>query len=72
MEIGIKTRHVLMSPPITDKDESRAYSKAASLRDSLLTLALFVESAKTLSMDEQTAESGGSLGWINPDTYPYS
>jgi len=66
----IKTRHVLMSPPITDKDESIAYSKAASLKDSLLTLALFIRSAKTRSMDEQTSESGGNLGWINPDSYP--
>ena len=66
----IKVRHILMSPPTTEKDESAAYVKAVALKDSSSSLSLFVEMVKKHTMDEKTKKSGGSLGWINPDEYP--
>ena len=66
----IKVRHVLMSPPTTEEDESFVYSKISSLKDSSATLKAFIENVKKNSMDKQTAEGGGNLGWINPATYP--
>ena len=66
----IKVRHILMSPPTTEKDESAAYVKAVALKDSSSSLSLFVEMVKKHTMDEKTKKSGGSLGWINPEEYP--
>ena len=66
----IKVRHILMSPPTTEKDESAAYLKAVALKDSSSSLSLFVEMVKKHTMDEKTKKSGGSLGWINPAEYP--
>ena len=66
----IKVRHILMSPPTTEKDESDAYLKAVALKDSSSSLSLFVEMIKKHTMDEKTKKSGGSLGWINPEEYP--
>ena len=66
----IKVRHILMSPPTTEKDESAAYLKAVALKDSSSSLSLFVEMVKKHTMDEKTKKSGGSLGWINPEEYP--
>ena len=66
----IKVRHILMTPPITDEDESLAYVKISALKDSSKTLDAFIQTTKEGSMDEKTASNGGSLGWINPSTYP--
>ena len=66
----IKVRHVLISPPLTDKDETLAYGRALSLKDSSKTLADFISTIKEHSMDSQTKEGGGNLGWIDPNTYP--
>ena len=66
----IKVRHILMSPPTTENDESAAYLKAVALKDSSSSLSLFVEMVKKHTMDEKTKKSGGSLGWINPAEYP--
>lgn len=66
----IKVRHILMSPPITEKDESFAYNKTLALKDSAQTLSAFISTTKTHSMDEQTSDNGGSLGWIDPNNYP--
>ena len=66
----IKVRHVLMTPPTTDKDESLAYTKISALKDSSSTLDLFVKTVKKNSMDDKTKNNGGALGWINPATYP--
>ena len=66
----IKVRHVLISPPLTDKDETLAYNLALSLKDSSKTLAEFISTIKEHSMDSQTKEGGGNLGWIDPNTYP--
>ena len=66
----IKVRHILMTPPITEEDESLAYVKISALKDSSKTLSSFIKTIKESSMDEKTATNGGSLGWINPSTYP--
>ncbi|SVD78087.1 uncharacterized protein METZ01_LOCUS430941, partial [marine metagenome] len=52
----IKVRHVLLSPPLTDKDESAAYEKALSLKDSSKTILAFISTIKQHSMDDQTKE----------------
>ena len=66
----IKVRHVLISPPLTDKDETSAYNRALSLKDSSKTLAEFISTIKEHSMDSQTKDGGGNLGWVDPNTYP--
>ena len=66
----IKVRHILISPEITEKDESIAYKKAMSLRDSSLSLDLFKALVFDRSEDEQTKKIGGDLGWITPDNSP--
>ena len=66
----INVRHILITPPTTEADESKAYKKAQALKDSSLTLNAFIEHVKKHSKDEETRESGGNLGWINPKTYP--
>ncbi len=66
----IKVRHILMSPPLTDEDESAAYNKAVALKDSSTTLPEFITMVKSHSMDKQTKENGGNLGWVDPNNYP--
>ena len=66
----IKVRHILMSPPLTNEDETTAYNSALSFKDSSKTLSSFVSTIKSYSMDSQTKENGGALGWIDPETYP--
>ena len=66
----INVRHILLTPPITEEDESLAYKKAFALKDSAKTLESFLQLVKTHSMDSETKKSGGNLGWINPKTYP--
>lgn len=66
----INVRHILLTPPITESDESVAYKKASSLKDSSKTLGRFLELVKKHSTDTETKRSGGNLGWINPETYP--
>ena len=66
----INVRHILLTPPITEEDESLAYKKAFALKDSAKTVEDFLQLVKTHSMDTETKESGGNLGWINPQTYP--
>ena len=66
----INVRHILITPPTTETDESRAYKKAQALKDSSTTLEQFVKNVKQHSTDKETKSSGGNLGWINPKTYP--
>ena len=66
----INVRHILITPPTTETDESRAYKKAQALKDSSATLEQFVKNVKQYSTDKETKSSGGNLGWINPKTYP--
>ncbi|MFQ6611679.1 MAG: peptidylprolyl isomerase [Fidelibacterota bacterium] len=66
----IKVRHILVSPKITREDESRTYYFASSLKDSSSTLDSFIKMARTYSHDEQTRNTGGLIGWIDPSQYP--
>ena len=66
----INVRHILISPPITEQDESIAYKTASTFKDSSKNLEVFMGLVKKHSADEDTKKSGGNLGWINPDTYP--
>ena len=66
----INVRHILLTPPITEEDESLAYKKAFTLKDSAKTMEDFLRLVNTYSMDKETKKSGGNLGWINPKTYP--
>ena len=66
----IKVRHILMSPPTTEQDESIAYNRALVLKDSSQTISEFISITKAHSMDDQTSDGGGSLGWIDPNKYP--
>ena len=66
----IKVRHVLISPEITEKDESIAYKYALSLRDSSTTLSRFKSLVINKSEDAQTKKIGGDLGWITPNSSP--
>ena len=66
----IKVKHILMSPPTTDNDESNTYDNIKSLMDSIKTIDDFILNAKKYSMDEPTKKTGGNLGWIDPNIYP--
>ncbi len=66
----IKVRHILLSPEITEQDESRAFRFASSLRDSAGSLDDFIKIARIHSQDTKTKETGGSLGWIDPQRFP--
>jgi peptidyl-prolyl cis-trans isomerase SurA len=66
----IKVRHVLISPEITERDESIAYKYALSLRDSSTSLGRFKTMVINKSEDEQTKKIAGDLGWITPSSSP--
>jgi len=66
----IKVRHILISPKITEKDESVAYKFALGLRDSSTNLEKFKSLVFNKSEDEQTKKIGGDLGWITPSSSP--
>jgi peptidyl-prolyl cis-trans isomerase SurA len=66
----IKVRHILISPKITEKDESVAYKFALGLRDSSTNLEKFKSLVFNKSEDEQTNKIGGDLGWITPGSSP--
>jgi len=66
----IKVRHILISPEVTEKDESLAYKYALSLRDSSTNLNKFKKLVFEKSEDEQTQKIGGDLGWITPNNSP--
>ena len=66
----IKVRHILISPEITEKDESLAYKYAMSLRDSSTSVNKFKKLGLEKSEDDQTQKIGGDLGWITPNNSP--
>lgn len=66
----IKVRHILVSPNTTEEDDSRAYRLAGTFKDSIQTLDDFIRFVKNHTGDEQTKDTGGSLGWIEPSQYP--
>ena len=66
----IKVRHILISPEVTEKDESLAYKYALSLRDSSTNLNKLKQLVFEKSEDDQTQKIGGDLGWITPNNSP--
>jgi len=66
----IKVRHILISPAITEEDETNTYNYAMMLRDSSKSLASFKKLVTKYSDDEPTKKIGGDLGWINPTNSP--
>ena len=66
----IKVRHILISPIITEEDETNTYNYAMTLRDSSKNLASFKNLVTKYSDDEPTKKIGGDLGWINPTNSP--
>jgi len=66
----IKVRHILISPAITEEDETNSYNYAMTLRDSSKNLYSFKKLVKKYSDDEPTKKIGGDLGWITPNSSP--
>jgi len=66
----IKVRHILISPTITEEDETNTYNYAMMLRDSSKNLASFKKLVTKYSDDEPTKKIGGDLGWITPTNSP--
>ena len=66
----IKVRHILISPAITEEDETNAYNYAMTLRDSSKSLSSFKKLVTKHSDDEPTKKIGGDLGWITPTNSP--
>jgi len=66
----IKVRHILISPEITEEDETNTYNYAMTLRDSSKSLRSFKKLVTKYSDDEQTKKIGGDLGWITPTSSP--
>ena len=66
----IKVRHILISPEITEEDETNTYNFAMTLLDSSKSLDSFKKLVEKHSDDEPTKKLGGDLGWINPTNSP--
>ena len=66
----IKVRHILISPEITEEDETNTYNYAMTLRDSSKGLDSFKKLVTKYSDDEPTKKIGGDLGWITPTNSP--
>ena len=66
----IKVRHILISPEITEEDETNTYNYAMALRDSSKSLDSFKKLVTKYSDDEPTKKIGGNLGWITPANSP--
>ena len=66
----IKVRHILISPEITEEDETNAYNYAMTLRDSSKSLFSFKKLVTKYSDDEPTKKIGGDLGCITPNNSP--
>ena len=60
----------MISPTITEEDETRAYNYAMTLRDSSKNLVTFKRLVEKLSDDEQTKKIGGDLGWVTTANSP--
>ncbi len=65
----VRVRHILLTPSVTEDDEQKAYDFATTIKDSITTLPAFIANAGKYSIDEQTKNNGGDLGWINPNNF---
>ena len=59
-------RHILIQPARNDLTENEMISLAEDLRRQLIDGADFSKIARLHSDDNESAEEGGSLGWVNP------
>ncbi len=66
----IHARHILITPELTDEDESITYQAMQVIADSISSLKDFNSMAKTYSKDDETKGLGGDLGWVNPQEFP--
>ena len=66
----INARHILVTPKVSPADEDSLYALALSIRDSIDTSDSFSVMAERHSDDASTGESGGRLGWVDPDRFP--
>ena len=57
----------MISPAITEDDETNTYNYAMTLRDSSKSLSSFKKFVTKHSDDEPTKKIGGDLGWITPN-----
>ena len=66
----VKVRHILIKPPITQKDVEYVYNNLDSLRkNKVKTITDFKDIAKIYNEDENTIKSYGNLGWVIPETF---
>jgi peptidyl-prolyl cis-trans isomerase SurA len=67
----INARHILITPKVSSVDEDSVYALALSVRDSVGSEeGLFAVMAKRHSDDASTGDSGGRLGWVDPERFP--
>ena len=66
----IQVRHILITPEISESDESRAYQFASNLKDSISTIDDFSRLSQIYTKDDETRGRGGDLGWVNPQEFP--
>lgn len=66
----IHVRHILVSPQLSEDDENRAYRLANTLKDSSTTLDQFKQLVGRHSADDNTIDTDGDLGWVDPYNYP--
>jgi peptidyl-prolyl cis-trans isomerase SurA len=65
----VRVRHILINPPVSENDEQKIYDFASTIKDSVKTLDDFIALTERHSVDEQTNQNGGDLGWINPNDF---
>ena len=65
----VRVRHILINPPVTENDEQKVYDFATTIKDSVKTIDDFIALTERHSIDGQTNNKGGDLGWINPNDF---
>jgi peptidyl-prolyl cis-trans isomerase SurA len=65
----VRVRHILINPPITENDEQKIYDFAMTIKDSIKTIDDFIALSERHSIDAQTNNKGGDLGWISPNDF---
>ena len=60
----------MVSPAVSPADEDSLYAFASFVRDSIKTEEDFSRLAKDFSDDISTKETGGRLGWVDPNNFP--
>lgn len=65
----VRVRHILINPAVSQADEQKVYEFAMTLKDSAKTMDDFVSLTANHSIDGQTKENGGDLGWVNPSDF---